>query len=97
MAKASKIVKPAKVEPPVTTDTFTPDQIEPQINAAPKPVTLQGKTVEARPIDGKVRLRKMIGARPTIITGFIPMHLAKQVMAGNPNLEIVNENLEPNE
>lgn len=96
MAKASK----PKVAAPATTDTFTPEHLAdqtPSVNKAPAPVTLQGKTVEARPIDGKVRLRKMVGARPTIITGFIPMHLAKQVMAGNPNLEIVNENLEPNE
>ena len=94
MAKAKRVVK---VEDPTTPDITAPEQLDstPSVNTAPKPVTLQGKAVEARTSDGKVRLRKLVGAKPVIITGFIPLHLAKQVMQGNPNIEIVNENLEP--
>lgn len=88
MAKAKKV----NVEPKQSAADDTPS-----VNSAPKPVTLQGKAVEPRTIDGKVRLRKMQGAKPVIITGFIPLHLAKQVIANNPNVEIVNENLEKGE
>ena len=65
------------------------ERIEEVVNTAPKAVTLQGKTVN-QTIAGKVRLFNV--DRQKIITGFIPIDVAKDIVKQMGNIIIYNEN-----
>lgn len=90
MAKASKQIKQAVVKEQVQPDPIVEpiEPVEEVLNTAPKPVTLQGKTVNQK-IQGKARLFNV--ARQKIITGWVPIEVANDIVKSDGNIIINDE------
>lgn len=82
------MARPKKIkEVPITNESVQPI-VEEVINIAPKAVTLQGKTVNQK-IQGKARLFNV--DRQKIITGWIPIEIAKDIVKQNGHIIINDE------